>query len=247
MGSHIGQGDVAAPLVGQFCHLDAHHGGTHDDSVLVIPLGNGVVQLDGIVHSAHTECAFQAGKTARHKGRGTGGHKDLIVSGAAAVLSGDGLGSRVHGSHPGVRDDIGFVLPGNAVQRAKGEQPLVGQAACRVIGGQHGVVRRHVGIAVHIHNGVTACLTDGPQGVVARAPKPDDRKTFHGFLISPFSIGFFDFKTLFFKNAGRMPPYFVKSAHFPETAEKRCASFLGIPFPRRDSVPQNSRSIWLEV
>ena len=92
----------------------------------------------------------------------------------------DRFGNSVHGSHAGVGDDVGFVLGGDLVQGAKGEQPLIGQAPRRIISGQHGVVGRQVGVAVHVHGRVTARFADGPQGVVARTPESDDRKSFHG-------------------------------------------------------------------
>ena len=174
------------------------------------------MQLDGIVHSAHTECAFQAGKTARHKGRSACGHQDLIIRCRLAVRGGDRFGNSVHGSHAGVGDDVGFVLGGDLVQGAKGEQPLIGQAPRRIISGQHGVVGRQVGVAVHVHGRVTARFADGPQCVVARAPESDDRKSFHGLSDHSLLVG-----------------YCAQSALATgtcKTAKRGCTSFLGIPF-----------------
>lgn len=160
--------------------LDAHPGRADDQGAFDLALFQHPFQLYGILRRAHFEHAGQVNALQRrHDGGGAGADQNLVIPLLAAVGKPQNLPGRVQVGHGLFRVEMDVHLPDDLLQGAKGKQSLIGDRALDIIGGQHGVIRGDIRIAVNIYHSVAAGLADRLNGAEAGAAKSNHSNFFH--------------------------------------------------------------------
>ena len=176
---HVGQRTRKPGLLAQFHDLDAHHAAANDGDGLDRAVAQTFPEQPGIGHSAHTQHPA-AGRDAqrRHDGVCAGGEQDAVKGAEGLFAAADGARFGVHGGDGSVHMEHRGVPAFNVLQRAKGEQRLVGEPPGGIIGGQHGVGRRFAEIGKDVDLCFHVAFPQCGERLIACAAEANDRVAF---------------------------------------------------------------------